>query len=680
MLVSCKQRLPPGLSKIPLTAAYWYQLNSAGDQVTAGTGLPQLSDGVLDKEVFMGWSKVLPNYDCYYEFKDLTRVSIARLRLFDGQNTFADHPLKIYTKASASAPPVLLTTFTGVAYGQWLEVILPKPVPAQYLVLNTWGGFPTELELYGTYRPQPPVALAPSKPIRFAQELGVNSFVWDFVQDADNANIRGRIYEPGMKLLEAFSQYRDYVDWEKIEGAPGQFAFNPTVAGTWNYDLLYRRLHQEGKEILPCLKTLPGWFLERNYLADQRDAENVPAAYNADLLAPASYRQQAQLGFQFAARYGRNRHVDPQLLRGVLTGPVYPTAPEAGTRTREVGLGYVRYLECENERDKWWKGRKAYQTAREYAANLSAFYDGHKNTLGLGVGVKNADPTMQVVMGGTASAQTDYLRGVIDWCKQYRGYKPDGSVDLCFDVINYHCYANAAGGSQSGNAAGGAAPELATVGAAAAAFVRLGREYHREVWLTEAGYDVNPGSPLRAPAIGTKSAEQVQADWILRTALLYARSGINRLFFYQTYDLNPASPQQFASSGLLNGTTRQWKPAADYLYQAQQLLGDYVYQETISTTPLVDRYERRGRSLYVLVQPTAQGQTARYNLPVRKLGPTTQFHLYTPRAGSASMAQQTRSSTAGQLNLMVTETPLFVVPISSPLPGSLKESPTATAK
>jgi endoglucanase len=116
--------------------------------------------------------------------------------------------------------------------------------------------------------------------------------------------------------------------------------------------------------VLPRLKTLPGWFLESYYPADQRDAENVPAANEANLLKPASYIAQAKLVFQFAARYGQNKKIDPALLAGVLTGPIYPTAPEVGSRTREVGLGYIRYVECENERDKWRKGRKAYQTAR----------------------------------------------------------------------------------------------------------------------------------------------------------------------------------------------------------------------------------------------------------------------------------------------------------------------------
>lgn len=654
-----KPTLKPG--QLPLTAANWYQLNTAGEKVMPGMGLQQLSDGILREDVFMGWGKLLPHYDCYYEFKDLAGVTITKIRLYDGDNSFADKPFKLYAKASAAAPPVLLTTFTGERHGEWVDITLPKPVKAQYLVANVWSGFPTEIELYGSAKKAPPLVLKPLAQPRLAAEMGINSFVWEFLQSDIDPNIRDRVYEPNMALMQAFSQYRDYVDWEKLEPEPGKYTFNPTHSGGWNYDVLYKRLKQEGKVVLPCLKTLPGWFQEQNYPADQRGSENVPAAATADWLTPASYLQQAQLAFQFAARYGRNKAVSPALLAGVATGPVYPTAPEAGTRTREIGLDYIRYVECENERDKWWKGRKAYQTAREYAANLSAFYDGHKNTLGPGVGVKTADPTMLVVIGGTAWPTTDYLRGIIDWCKEFRGYKADGSVDLCFDVINYHCYANDSGASQSLTSDRGAAPEIAAIAPYAEALVALGRQYDKEVWVTEAGYDINQGSPLHAPPIGTKTPGQVQADWILRTALFYARHGISRLFLYQTYDLRLESGEQFASSGLLNAATHQRKPAADYLYQVQHQLGSYQFKETLNTNPIVDRYEYQGKSLYALVLPTEEGKTASYSLRVGA-GGTGTYTIYTPRVGSTTLAAQTARSTAGAISLTVTETPIFVVP------------------
>ena len=73
---------------------------------------------------------------------------------------------------------------------------------------------------------------------------------------------------------------------------------------------------------------------------------------------------------------------------------------------------------------------------------------------------------------------------------------------------------------------------------------------------------------------------QVQADWVLRTALLYSRVGINRTFFYQLYDDNATVPIQFYSMGLLNNDKTR-KPAADYLAQTLKLFGDYSYKKTL---------------------------------------------------------------------------------------------------
>ena len=71
----------------------------------------------------------------------------------------------------------------------------------------------------------------------------------------------------------------------------------------------------------------------------------------------------------------------------------------------KVGLNTVKYMECDNERDMWWGGPATVQTAAEYAADMSAFYDGDMGKLGKNVGVKTADPNMIVVMGGLAQSR-----------------------------------------------------------------------------------------------------------------------------------------------------------------------------------------------------------------------------------------------------------------------------------
>ncbi|NEU70460.1 T9SS type A sorting domain-containing protein [Spirosoma agri] len=641
-------------SKIAIDPKRWYQVNNVSN------GLDGLFDGITETSVNTGWNKLITNYDAYYPLLNGETMSIESIRFYDGAGTNADAPmiLSIITDKWERIP---IARFTGERYQSWVGPNPAQPdefnlktavTGARYLVINTSGAYPTEMELYGSYQAsQVPISPTPVRSTPFQQALGVNVFEWNF----EEGSSPWQVDDSRVNAMKAFSSVRHYIDWEKLESTKGSYTFNPTGSGSWNYDAIYERCKTEGIEVLACIKTIPKW-LEETYPEGGRDHENVPAPYGSDLSAPKSYIEQAKLGFQFAARYGSNKNVSSSLVK------VSDVTTWAGTNRVKIGTGLIRYIECENERDKTWKGRNAYQSGREYAANLSAFYDGHKNTLGAGVGVKNADPMMTVVIGGLAASTTDYVRAMIDWCREYRGYLPDGRVNLCWDVINQHLYANDAKSSQSGGGSRGAAPELAGVGEQAAAFVALAHQSANDVpvWITEAGYDVNQGSPFKAIVIGNKSVLETQADWILRTALLYTRVGIDRLFFYQLYDDNLQVATQFSSMGLVNGDKTR-KPAADYLYQARQLLGNFLYKETISTDPVVDRYELDGRSAYVMLIPDERGRTGTYKLTVSK-GDTVQ--VCTPKVGSDVMTQTTQISTSGTITVNVSETPVFVMPSS----------------
>lgn len=447
------------------------------------------------------------------------------------------------------------------------------------------------------------------------------------------------------------------MDWEKLESTEGIFSYNPTLSGSWNYDLIYERCKQENIEVLACLKTLPNWMLN-TYPESERDAENVPVRYGKDFTDPLSYLEQAKVAFQYAARYGSNTNVNPALLSVSTTPRWYGDYPN----TVRIGLDLIKYIECDNERDKTWKGRKGYQTAREYAANLSAFYDGHKNTMGAAAGVKNADPDMKVVIAGLVTG-SDYVKGMVDWCREFRGYNPDGSVNLCWDIVNFHLYTDNASSSQNGTSTRGAAPEVTNSAEILQNFVKVSRELCNDlpVWITEAGFDIAQNSPLKAIAIGNKSAMQTQADWILRTSLSSARNGIEKVFYYQMYDDNPLAGM-FGSSGLLNDNETR-RPSADYLFQTNKLFGEYVYKETLNHDPVVDRYELDGKSLYILTVPDEVGRTADYTL---NLGGTGSAKIYTPTPGSDNMAVQDLPVNGGNVKLTVGETPIFVITATIP--------------
>ncbi|RKR85472.1 hypothetical protein BDD43_5743 [Mucilaginibacter gracilis] len=517
-------------------------------------------------------------------------------------------------------------------------------VPAKLNLLNTIPSAPAPYDDL----PQHPVA-----PNALKNMFGINAYEWNFLQNPYNLNDPLHIYEPKMNLIKTFSGVRHYLDWEKIEPAEDSFTFNPARSGGWNYDAIYERCKQDNIEVLVCLKNCPPWIY-KTYPAGMQGGENVPAPFGLNREDPASYIAQAKAGFQVAARYGSNKNINHALVT-VDGKPRWTADP---VNEVKIGMGVIKYIECDNERDKWWRGDAAKQTGREYAANLSAFYDGNKGKLGKNVGVKTADPNMQVVMCGLAAADTKFVQDMIDWCKQHRGYKPDGSINLCFDVINYHIYPNDNRQHANKQSTRGVAPELTEAGQVANNFVNLANSLrqHPEVWITESGYDINAQSPQRAMAVAGKTALETQGDWILRTALLYNRHGIKRTFFYQLFDDN-TSAVQYSTSGFADDKTLARRPAADYILQTTNLVGNYQYKATINQYPLVDVYTLGNKTMYVLMIPDEKGRTGNYTL---NLGSAKSIIVHSLNIGANVMTATKEPTVNGKFNMLASETPIFV--------------------
>ncbi len=658
--LTAKSQAGSFLNKIALDSSRWYQLN-----YTTGN-LAKMFDGNPNSVAFTGWSKILGNYDAYYPLADGETMRLDSIRMYDKEGVFTSAPFTIYAIDSQWQRKEI-ARFNGATYNAWVGPYPARPSVIKldtaisnirFLLFNINGNnFPGEIEMYGSYTP----GLQPTNFTRSFAPLknmsGINGFEWDF-EDAVKPRV---INETKMTAMKSFGGFRHYMDWEKLEEVEGRYLFNPVARGGWNYDTIYTRCKQDGIEVLACLKTLPPWMIN-TWPEGQREWDNNPVRYGSSYTDPASYREMARVAFQYVARYGYNKNIDSSLV-SVYSIPKWFMDP---VNEKKIGLGLIKFIECDNERDKWWKGRKGYLTAREYAANLSAFYDGHKGTLGNNIGVKTADSTIQVVMAGTAATATDYVKGMVDWCREFRGYKPDGTINLCWDVINYHLYSNDESSSQATNSTRGAAPEKTNCTKVANNFLQLSHQYcyNMPVWITELGYDINQGSPLKAVATGNRTALQTQADWILRSSLLYSRLGLKKVFFYEVYDANIDAPYKFASMGFINKTDTSRKPAADFLYQTKKLFGNYNFVESLSADPAVDLYKFGEDEMYVLVVPDEVGRTVSYTLHLGEVGSAM---VYTPQAGSIDMQVQVVATVNGELQLTVSETPQFVVPVTNSL-------------
>lgn len=481
--------------------------------------------------------------------------------------------------------------------------------------------------------------------------FGVNTYEWNFLQDPANPNLKSTIYETNMSLIKSFRGIRHYLNWGRMESTKGNYTFSPAHDGSWDYDLIYSRCKQDSIFVLADIKTCPPWLLD-TYPKDMQDNENAPLPYRFTKADPASYIDQARMAFQFTARYGYNKNISQELVK-VDASKRWPNDPPNEVK---IGQGLIKYIECDNERDKWWKGPATEQTAEEYAANMSAFYDGNLGKLGKDAGVKQADPNMQVVMGGLATNDVNYVKKMIDWCKANRGYRADGSINLCFDIINYHYYSNNGNIITHAKATTGIAPELSMAGQIADAFVNLAKSFSKPipVWVTEAGYDINQGSYQKAINIGDKTPVETQGDWILRTSLLYMRHGVQRLFFYQLFDDTPNADVQYATSGLAENGKR--RPAADYILQVSKLMGNYKYAGTINADPVVDKYTAGSKVIYILTIPDQKARTGTYLLNLN----TTKANIYVLKKGADNAIKTTENTTKGKLNVNVSETPIFV--------------------
>ncbi|MFB9865135.1 hypothetical protein [Rufibacter immobilis] len=648
--------------------AYWGYHKDKSNQNLEG-----LFNKVVNEQVHLGYGlEMLPVSEVVLPFPEQMDVELSAISLYDGDGSLGpDNKIETYFIERQTGREVKGPDFTGEKYRVWQEHRLAAPLKVSALVLRKKKGvrLPDEIKFYGSYTPYAVAAYKkPAHPLK--RMLGINAYPYN-LQDKDPAVLQKKI-----AALHPYFLVRDYLDWQLVETQEGKFTFNPTHHGSWKLDEIYARHKANGKEILVCFKDIPVWMQE-TYPKAIRSHENAPMPYkpeyttvengetnyfneryNADKGKPETYSQVAKAAFQFAARYGKNKKLNPKLVQ-VYTGTRWTADP---ANEKKIGLGLVDKIEANNEPDRYWKGRQANQSPDEYAAYLSAFYDGHKGTLGPGVGVKQADPDMLVVCGGIASSRPGFYQGLVDWCKKNRGYLPNGQVNLCFDEVNYHAYNNNFAGEQYAKGERvGVAPELSKAPKGLLDFHRINQELMggKPIIITETGYDWN-SLTQGTREINGKDKFTVQADWILRSSLEYAMAGLSGLYFYQLYDDGSGSStntRQYMTSGHVERNTYELRPAAQFLQQVRERFGEYVPVERLSEDPRVDQYRSpKGQIMYACWIPDETGRTGQYALSLA----APEAQIFTPTVGRNTLTVQRQKTGNGKLTVALSETPIFV--------------------
>lgn len=510
----------------------------------------ELFDGDIGTAWFPGWNPL--HYPAIVVIDLQKSHNLSQIRLFDGSGK---PKLRFFATHAETAPYQILAETQLDAYQQWVTIEVAASARFIKIELSDIQGDKVvgEIEFYANdtvasdVRPAaaaPPPAVIPLRPrTGTALKLGSNGFHW---------------VPPG--LLEPFAWYREYQCWDWMEAERGLNRFEPSDGASGNFDTHYRLLKSLGIQTVACINQTPDWLLT-GYPKKGGRKDFKPVPFGESTLEPRAYRHFARFLFQVAARYGRAKIADKFLTINTLsrwTGD--------GPNRLASGLDLLEYIEVWNEPDKWWSDPETYFSPQEYAAMLSACYDGHEGKLGYGYGIKTADPTMKVVMAGLSNFNIDYLKEMKAWFSANR-------KDRVFpaDVVNFHHYSNQ-NQALKPNFEVGIAPEADNLQEKLQVLVQyVRRELKGKIfWFSEFGYDTHQNSPQRAVPYSQYDAETVQAMWIVRSYLEAIAAGVDAAFVYNIIDEDNEHNGLFQSSGLAHsakagfGKKIAWNKVAEW--------------------------------------------------------------------------------------------------------------------
>jgi hypothetical protein len=542
--------------------------------------------------------------DAYSEANQVIKIELRKYRpklssiRANYRNAYG--PITMYYYERGHFEPTLLGVVPNGAYQT--DLVLPQPtdvVAVEYRCESSGADQLSELKLFGEYSTPRPF-FSQTTPQASKYMIGANFFEWEVLKSDSPSELDLAKLEK-MAYFHTGRHYNDYIHSEAEEG---KYTFQPSSQqyGSWGYDVLQQWFKDALKDYWLCIKNTPPYVYNTWPAEISAGSENKFVVWQgnmADTVAynktPGAHLTSARNWFQWIARNG-GVALDLSLVK--------PYTGANGTNQVKTGQGLIRHAELGNEKNSYWHGIQGYMNPYECAAQWSAEYDGHMNTMGPGVGIKNADPSVIVSAGGSAIRSREEMLAITDWCRKNRGYRADGSINLCFDVWNYHSYSNDGGSSQTGNITRGMAPEIA---GAHLAFLDV-KAFCDEYWngcpiiMGEYGYDKSRYSTQRAvrpidwlrdasgnivvdqygnlePAAGDDNSvrQLVDAQWTSRQQEELGALGIFRMHYYMLNNASdPASPwSRYSDCGMFepNGSPRI---VARFMRQRLELQGEYV--------------------------------------------------------------------------------------------------------
>lgn len=419
-------------------------------------------------------------------------------------------------------------------------------------------------------------------PIQFKPLIGTCNFHWSPIDKVSNIKLvrtyiaSGWIWTPEGLYIQPMKQAQD------------QFL---------GLDDYFFAMKAKGVQVLACINQSPVWLNGFPHWDTSNDYP--PISKGANRLDPSSYSDYASFWWQITARYGRKKWPVDKLR----VDPAPPRWNGDGVQVPKSGLDYLRYIEIGNEWDKWWKLNSPesgqYMTPEELATMLHVVYSA----------VKDADPTMKVVMPGLTNFNLPYLQKMFEYI-DHNGW------EWPMDVINVHHYSNL--GNQLGvhpptwylNSA--CSPEEDKDFDSIKGVVKFAKSMKKPVWVTECGYDTTIGSPNAPHSVPGLTSDVIQGQWLLRTILLYASLGVDRVYGFNFND-EPSAENggQFVSSGLVRNKARNYEPKVSYhmITKAVQVLHGMNFVKRIPIDGVIAlQFSSKDRSTIAYWSPTTTGK------------------------------------------------------------------------
>jgi len=514
----------------------------------------------------------------------------------------------------------------------------------------------------------------------------------------------------------------DWEHWEPISPItnelttyPNQcFGFNPPNSGAIDYDYFYTDMIERNLVISPAmtnsLRHYRGYETGQDTInmAGVGDIFRIPVkwTFNGVWESPSttdatSYIDRSDWIYNFVARYGSNMAVDTDNLK------------YCNNEVGAVGQGQITYIESWNEpnKDGVFGDEQSDFSPEEYATMANLDFDGDdgiqdgNNTKLMGLkpatdpnapdityqlGINTLDPNMRYVMGGTVNINGIWNDWIIPMRTWFIDHRDDGD-DFPFDVLNFHHYSVS---GQNSFTDYWISPERDEFRVKMADLVNKkntefgGAWAEKEIWLSEFGYDTNeldnngwdfaggPDSPT-----DHFSVETLQAQWTLRSYLELAASGIDRAI---VHDLRDGSSMPEANwdkhTGLLN-TDDEPKKAWFYVYTMKNILEGYNYfddSQSNSTFTLNDAaptsgayrvYQfknQAGQSVWAVWSPTNSDVEISVTITLSNNNGATGFR---PSEPSIHGVLEELTVSNGQVTVLATETPIFIVEEERTAPG-----------